>query len=120
MRDYPGNIKRMFREYKIEAYEVELHRELSKVDKYFEEWKNGTISGGELSYRLHQYEIGPSRELYKKYNYGEDVTNVAYAIVTGMLDREKMPGELLEEIDGTLKNFQSMKDKGELREPDEE
>ncbi len=46
--------------------------------------------------------------------------NVAYAIVTGLLDREKMPVELLEEIEGSLSFFQSMKDRGELKEPGEE
>ena len=81
MRDYPKKIKRMLREYNIEAYEIELHRELTKLEKSFEKWVNGTISSGEFSYRIHQYEKGPSRELFKKYNYGEDAMNVAYAIV---------------------------------------
>ena len=49
MRDYPKKIKRMLREYKIEAYEIELHRELTKLEKSFEKWKNGTISNGEFS-----------------------------------------------------------------------
>jgi hypothetical protein len=120
MRDYPKKIKRMLRLYNIEAYEIELHRELTKLEKSFEKWKNGTISNVEISYRIHQYEKGPSRELFKKYNYGEDAMNVAYAIVTGFLDREKIPVELLEEIEGALSFFQSMKERGELKEPGEE
>jgi len=31
MRAYPKKIKRLLREYTIEAYERELHRELTKV-----------------------------------------------------------------------------------------
>lgn len=49
----------MLREYKIDAYEIELHRELTKLEKSFEKWKNGTINNGEFSYRIHQYEKGP-------------------------------------------------------------
>ena len=119
MRDYPKKVKKTLREYKIEAYEKELHRELSKLEKSFKEWKNGTISSGEFSYRIHQYEKGSSRELYKKYNYGEDAMNVAYAVVTGLLNQERIPAELLEEIEGALSFFQSMKDRGELRVPSE-
>ena len=70
MRDYPKKIKRLLREYAIEAHEPELHRELKKLDQSFVEWRNGTIDSGELSYRVHQYEVGPSKELYKQYNYG--------------------------------------------------
>lgn len=58
--------------------------------------------------------------IIKKYNNGEDAMNVAYAIVTGLLDREKMPVELLEEIEGALSFFLSMKERGELKEPGEE
>lgn len=119
MRDYPKKIKKMLRKYKMEAHEVELHRELSKLGESFEEWKNGTIGSGEFSYRIHQYEQGPSRELFKKYNYGEDALNVAYAIVIGLLDGEKIPVELLEEIESALSFFQSMEDRGELEKPDE-
>ena len=69
MQPYPKNIKRLLRKYMIEAYERELFRELSKLDQSFAEWRDGQICSGELSSRVHQYEVGPSRELYKKYNY---------------------------------------------------
>ena len=69
MQSYSKNIKRLLREFMVEAYERELHRELLKLDQSFAEWRDGQISSGELSSRVHQYEVGPSRELYKKYNY---------------------------------------------------
>lgn len=52
-----------------------------KLEQSFSAWRNGTISNGELSYRLHQYETGPSRELYKRYHDTPADMAVAYAIV---------------------------------------
>ena len=119
MTEYSKHVKRLLRELAAEAYEKELSRELAKLDKSFEEWREGKINSGELSYRLHQYEVGSARELYKKYNDGESDFNVAYAIVTGMLDREKVPKELLEAIDNHVRFYESLKDSGELRFPGE-
>jgi len=56
MRDYPKRIKRLLREYSAEAYERELHRELTKLDRSFAEWRNGDIGSGELSHRIHLQE----------------------------------------------------------------
>jgi len=75
------------------------------------------ISSGELSHRVHQYEKGPLRELYKKYNYGEDAINVAYAIVTGLLEYDQMPPELMSALEKEIGFYQMLKDSGELREP---
>ena len=119
MQQYPKNIKRLLREYMAEAYERELHRELMKLDQCFAEWRDGKISNGELSYRVHRYEAGPSRELYKKYNYSPHDVNVAYAIVTGILKREEIPADLLEAISNLLAFYQSLKEEGDLRQPGE-
>ena len=119
MQPYPKNIKRLLREFMVEAYERELHRELLKLDQDFAEWRDGQISSGELSLRVHQYEVGPSRELYKKYNYSYDDLNVAYAIATGILKRDEIPDELLEAISNLLVFYQSRKEEGEPKEPDE-
>lgn len=119
MQQYPKNIKRLLREYMGEAYERELHRELVKLDQGFAEWRDGKISSGELSSQVHQYETGPSRELYKKYNDSYHDANVAYAIVTNILKRDEIPAELLEAISSLLTFYQSRKDEGELKEPGE-
>jgi hypothetical protein len=119
MRDYPKSIKKLIRHFLVEAYEIELHRELAKLDQSFSEWRNGGISSGELSHRIHQYEIGPSRELYKQYNRGEADQNVAYAIVAGILDPTQIPAELLEALERPLSFYQSLKDRDELRMPGE-
>lgn len=119
MNDYPKNIKRLLRQFAAEAYEKELSLELARLDQGFAEWRSGKINSRELSDRIHQYEIGASRELFKKYNEGENDFNVAYAIITGMLNRERVPEELIEAIDKHLRFYQSRKDVGELRMPRE-
>ena len=119
MKPYPKRIKKLLREYTSEAYERELHRELIILERSFEQWRNGEISSGELSYRIHQYEIGPSRELYKKYN--EDSLaemNVAYAIAVGILNKEEMPPELLEALERPLSFYEDLDSRGELQKPD--
>jgi hypothetical protein len=39
--------------------------------------------------------------------------NVAYVIVTGILNRDEIPAELLEALAGLLEAFQTVKDEGE-------
>lgn len=119
-KGYSKRIKKLLREYMIEAYEKELNIELKKLEKSFAEWQKGEISNGELSARIHDYDRGPSRDLFMKYNYGENAVNVAYAIVAGMIDREKVPRDLLEAIEGHIHFYQEMKDRDELRLPGEE
>ncbi len=109
MPDYPKHIKKLLREYMTEAYERELHRELGKLDQSFAEWRNGEISSGELSSRIHQYEIGPSRELFKYYNHGPVDMSVACAIVVGILEREEVPEELLKAIVRPLNFYEALK-----------
>lgn len=117
MPDYSKRIKKLLREFMTEAYERELHRELTKLDSSFAEWRAGKISSGELSYRIHQYETGPSRELFKRYNDSPHDMTVAYAIVVGILERDQVPAELLEAIARPLDFYQSLKDEDELKEP---
>ncbi len=88
MRQYPKQINRALRELMAEAYERELERELRKLDQSFAEWRAGSIGSGELSYRVHQYDTGHSRELFKQYNMSQPDMCVAYAIVVGIPQRE--------------------------------
>ena len=111
------SIKRLLRQWMTEAYERELHRELARLGQSFDQWREGKISSGELSQRVHQYEAGASRELYKHYNYSPYEMTVAYAVVAGILQREELPTELLEAIERQAAFFQSLKDNNELREP---
>ena len=117
MSEYPKHIKRLLREYNTAAHEQELHRELGKLDQSFTEWRSGALNSAELSHLVHQYETGPSRELFSRYNSGQSDLNVAYAIVAGILDESQVPPELLQALSTPLDFFRSLKERGELREP---
>ncbi len=117
MSDHSKSIKRLLRQWMEEAYERELHRELTRLDLSFAEWRAGKIGSGELSDRVHQYETGASRELFKQYNNSPHDMSVAYAVVVGILKREELPAELLAAIERELSFFQDLKDRHELSEP---
>ncbi|MBN2385502.1 MAG: hypothetical protein JXB85_00675 [Anaerolineales bacterium] len=119
MDKYSKAVQRSLRAHVRDAYAREWHRELTKRDESFAEWRNGEISSGELSHRIHLYEMGPSRELFKRYDGGDDAILLAYAIVTGLIDREQVSAEVLETIQGPLSFYQSLKEHGDLLRPGE-
>jgi hypothetical protein len=119
MREYPKKIKKLIREFAAEAHERELHRELTRLDRRFAEWRAGRLGSGELSDEIHQYETGPSRELFKRYNGGLPDMMVAYAIAAGILQRGEVPAELLEALAGPLEYFDRMRERGKLKVPTE-
>jgi hypothetical protein len=114
---YPKRIKRLLRELSAEAHDRELHRELTKLDASFSEWRSGAICSGELDHRIHIYKTGPARRLFKQYNYGMPDMNVAYAVVAGILNEDQVPAELLEAISRPLDFYKSLAERGELAEP---
>lgn len=115
MRGPSKRIKRLIGTWMTEAYERELHRELGKLEESMAAWRRGDISSGEMSRRIHEWDTGPSRALYKQYNADHKDMSVAYAIVVGILDEEEVPVELLEAISGAVALFRSMKERDELR-----
>ena len=119
MHEYSKKVKKLIREFAAEAHERELHRELTKLDRRFAEWRAGRLGSGELSDEIHQYETGPSRELFKRYNGELPDMMVAYAITAGILERREMPAELLEALSGPLQYFEGMRERGELKVPKE-
>jgi hypothetical protein len=119
MKTYSKRIKRLLREYASKAHEKELHRELTKVEDSFAEWRQGRISSGELDHRIHKYKTGPARELYKRYNYSDTELAVAYAIVAGVLAEDEIPAELAEAISGPIAFYRSWQDEDRLRAADD-
>jgi len=119
MREYSKKIKKLIREFTAEAHERELHRELTKLDSRFAEWRKGQLGSGALSDEIHQYETGPSRELFKRYNGDLPDMMVAYAVAAGILKREEIPAELLEALTNPLEYFERMRERGELKIPKE-
>lgn len=119
MQNDSKHVKRLLREAVTTAYERELRAELTKLDQSFAEWRAGHISSGELSHRIHQFESGAARELFKRYNNVAPEMNVAYAITVGLLERESLPAELLEALVAPLSFYQSLADRDALATPDD-
>lgn len=117
MKKRPRRINKLLRELAVEAYERELHRELIKLDKCFDEWRSGEISSGKLSRLIHQYDRGPARELFKTYHDDSVEMPVAYAITVGILERDAVPGEVLQALEVPLSFYQSLKERNRLKSP---
>ncbi len=108
MRDLPRYIKRMLREHVALAYEEELRRALLPLADDFDRWRRGEMASAEMSHRIHLFHQGPAREIWKTYNLGAPTTSVAYAVHSGILDREQLPPELLEALRGVLVMWESL------------
>ena len=114
MAGYPSNIKKLLQTWSAEAYRRELEREVRQLEKEISAWQRGRISSEELSHRVHEWDVGPSKALVKQYDYGQLDANVAYALVIGILKTRELPEELLEAIAGPLENYRRLKSEGRL------
>lgn len=94
----PKPLKRALREAAMVAHEEELRRALVPLEAAFQRWRAGDVGSGELAELIHEFHDGPARDLFKKYNYGQLELAVAHAIVSGVLDRSRLPGELVEAL----------------------
>lgn len=103
MKSYSKKIKKLIRDYNGVAYEAELKHELRKLHVNFEAWRDEDITGGELSELIYKFTKGPSRALYLKYNGSWPDLNVAQAIVSGILEKDEMPSELIEGLGEMIK-----------------
>jgi hypothetical protein len=106
MRELTKSLKRKLREQSMVAHEEELRRILLQLSGSFDEWKQGKVSGDEMVERVHIWHDGPARELWKKYNYGDAQSNVAHAIVTGVVDVKKVDPQLVEFLQPIMEMFQ--------------
>ena len=113
MRDFPKPMKKIIRHYLSIAYERELRRELTKLDKCFETWRKGNITSFDLSDNVLRYCRGPGRKLAKQNNDSPEDMQVAYAIATGILSEDEVPPELLKALSRQLSFYREM---GHLRE----
>src|SRR5947208_14991575 len=95
MADIPKRVKRLLRECAAAAHEEELRRALLPIAEAFKLWEQGGLGSGELSELIHRFHKGPARELYVRYDTNDLEAPVAYAIVTGVLDRKAVPAEVL-------------------------
>jgi hypothetical protein len=99
MRDYSKKIRYHLRELNGLAHEREVRRYLDRLASDFDRWKAGTVDTWELTDRIHRFHNGPSRKLYSQYTTrGIEDTNVAHAIVTGIIREDEVPPEVLDAI----------------------
>jgi len=96
MREYPKKTKKLLRELAGQAYEEELRRALIPLSESFDRWKEGSTESWELSEMIHDFNRGPARKLFVKYDGEMDDLMVTSAIARGILDRKEVPEELLE------------------------
>jgi len=87
------------------AYERELDRELAELYQGFTKWRNREINGFELNGRIHKYHQGPSREVWKTYNYMDLDMSVSRAVALGFLKKDDIQEDILEIIDTRIDFF---------------
>ena len=102
MQEPSKRIKRLLREQAGLAHEEELRRALLPLAEAFDEWRAGRLGSGGLSEAIHAFHQGPAVDLFKRYNYGPLNLNVAYAILTGVLNEQDVPAELLEYLEPAM------------------
>ena len=107
MDEVPKRIKRAIRELAGAAYEIELGRALAELRGKFTQWERGDVTPFELSEAVHKFHQGPARDLYVRYTSGMLNMAVAYAIVTGVLDRSKVDPEVLGHLAGAISFYES-------------
>ena len=98
MEDTSKHVKRALRELAAAGYEEELRRALVPLQAAFDRWAKGELSSSELTDSIQQFYQGPARELFARYNSGILDAAVAYAIVSGFVNRSDVPPAVLSHL----------------------
>ena len=98
---------RLLRECAAAAHEEDLRRALLPIAEAFKRWEQGGLGSGDLSELIHQFHQGPARELYVRNDTNDIEAPVAYAIVTGVLDRKEVPAEVRDHVARLIQFYQS-------------
>lgn len=120
MTETPKRLKRLLREWAGEAHEEELRRALLPLAEAFDRWKRGDIVSSELSNLIHKFHQGPPRELFVKYNTNDREAPVAHAIAVGVLDKDKIPPELLAHLAASIQFYEEREAAGDNTPEDDE
>jgi hypothetical protein len=73
-----------------------------------DQWRAGQLGSGELTEIIHEFHDGPARELWKKYNSVPHEFAVAHAIVSGVIEKEAVPADVIEHCRGAIAFFATM------------
>jgi hypothetical protein len=107
MIDLSKNQKRKLRELAIQAYENELKAELESLFKKFKEWENNKISSGELSHLIHEYDRGPSKNMFSYYNNIDPWVVVARAVAYNLLSEDEIPQDILSILSNSIELYRN-------------
>lgn len=110
MEHEPRQLKRLLRELGALAYEEELRRALMPLANAFVSWRDGALASSALAERIHEFHQGPARDLWSRYSPGVLKAAVAHAIATGVLERDRVPAELLDHLAAAISFFESQRD----------
>ena len=75
----------------------------------FSRWDAGEIGSGEANELIHQFEQGPARDLFVKYNPNQLEPVGAHAIVGGILDRAQAAPEMRRHLKRAISFYESQR-----------
>jgi len=96
MQDLTKGARRAIRNLAGIAYERELSRELTKLEKRFADWRSGRIDPFELNEAIHKHHDGVSRELFNRHSGSMLDHVVATAILEGTIQEAEVPDSVRE------------------------
>ncbi len=108
MTNYPKAIKRHIRDLAALAYERELDKALLSLAEQINAWRQRQLSAGELSDQIHRFDTGIARELYTRYHDGYVELQVAYAIVTGLIQETEVPRDVWPYLQTALQFYRDL------------
>lgn len=106
MRKASRNLKQLLPELARQAHEEELSRALAVLAESFDDWRSGRIDSWELSGIIHKFHQRTAREIFTRYETGDDRALVASAVATGVLDRRRLPNELADDMERLIAFFE--------------
>lgn len=98
MSDTPKSINKLIQEYAAIAHERELIPPLHAMQAEFDRWEKGEISAWQLNNKVHEFQKGPLKEIWTKYEMSSKEAIIAFAIASGILQEEGIPNELMEHL----------------------
>lgn len=87
------------------AWQRELDEQIALLAKRFDEWRGKKIDCFQLNDFIHKFHKGPSREIWKHYDYFDAKTIVVMAVASGILKKEEIPQDILQHINERIKSY---------------
>jgi len=106
MRKTSKNLKQLLPELARQAHEEELGRALAVLAESFDDWRSGRIDSRDLTGIIHKFHQRTAREIFMRYEMGDERALVAAAVATGVLDRQRLPHELADDMQRLIAFFE--------------